>query len=367
MKRVLIIKMSSMGDVIHTLPALTDAQRVFPDIQFDWVVEPGFAEIPHWHPAVKNVLPISLRRWRKEPWQCFRQGEWQAFIRKLRYTTYDAVIDAQGLVKSALVARFSKGTTYGLGYKSTRGKFVSIAYQHAFDVAQNQHAVEKTRELFAQVFNYQHPKKAPDYGIDKKKLADISYGDNTVIFLHGTTWVTKHWPQHYWQALAYLVSQQGFHVLLPWGNDKELQRAQSIKMYCQERGIVNAPEVLPKLSLGEITSLLAKAKGVVGVDTGFSHIAAAMAVPTISLYGPTDPLLIGAYGPNQQHLKVSTSCAPCFGRECKLGTNFATLPPCFETLPPEKVYQVLMQAMVKPSSPNSIFKFAENEQNGSDT
>ncbi len=366
MKRVLLIKMSSMGDVIHTLPALTDAQRVFPDIQFDWVVEPGFAEIPHWHPAVKNVLQASIRRWRKDPWQSFKQGEWQTFLRKLRYTTYDAVIDAQGLVKSALVTRFAKGPTYGLGYKSTRGKLVSIAYQHAFDVAQDQHAVEKTRQLFSQVFHYPHPKTVPDYGIDKKRLADISYGENTVIFLHGTTWVTKHWPQQYWQELAYLVGQQGLRVLLPWGNDKELQRAQSIRTFCQQRGGSNLPEVLPKLTLGEITSLLSKAKGIVGVDTGFSHIAAAMAVPTISLYGPTDPALIGAYGPNQQHLKVNAPCAPCFGRECKLGTDFATIPPCFETLPAEKVYHALMKIIVKSHQIN-FFEPAEKEQNGSDT
>lgn len=365
MKRVLIIKMSSMGDVIHTLPALTDAKKAFPDIQFDWVVEPNFAEIPHWHPAVKNVIPASIRHWRKDPWQSFKEGLWQGFVRKLRYTAYDAVIDAQGLVKSALVARLARGKIFGLGYGSTRGKFVSIAYHKAFDVKKHQHAVEKIRQLFAQALNYSLPKEAPDYGIDKKRLGDISYAQNTVIFLHGTTWATKHWPERYWQELAYLVTQSGFQVLLPWGNDVEYQRAENIKTHCQENKCQALPIVLPKLSLGEITSLLANAKGVVAVDTGLCHIAAAMAVPTISLYGPTDPGLTGAYGPNQQHLKVNMSCSPCLGRECKQGNTFAIQPPCFETLPPKKVYQMLIEA-INGTHSQDLIKQTEKEQHGSD-
>ena len=99
--RVLLVKTSSLGDVIHTLPALTDAQRAIPGIQFDWVVEEGFAEIPAWHPAVAQVIPVAIRRWRKHPLQTLRSGEWRRFKARLRETHYDLVIDAQGLLKSA--------------------------------------------------------------------------------------------------------------------------------------------------------------------------------------------------------------------------------------------------------------------------
>jgi heptosyltransferase-1 len=282
---------------------------------------------------------------RQTPWQSFKKGEWQTLIKQLQYTTYDAVIDAQGLFKSAMVAKFAKGPCYGFSRASVRDAIACFAYDSKVTVPIGGHAVEKVRQLFAQVLQYSAPTTAPDYGIDKQCLTPMSLGDNTVIFLHGTTWPTKHWPESYWCQLGYLVAKKGLQVLLPWGNEAEKLRAQRISQYCQDKGLSLIPEVLPKLSLAQITSLIAKAKGIVAVDTGLGHIAAAMAAPTISLYGPTDPRLTGAYGPSQQHLKVNASCAPCFGRECKLGTNFELLPPCFESLSPEYVFQALMQSM----------------------
>ncbi|MBS0290247.1 MAG: lipopolysaccharide heptosyltransferase I [Proteobacteria bacterium] len=344
MKRVLIIKMSSMGDVIHTLPALTDVSNIYPNIIFDWIVEPGFAEVPRWHKSVNTVIEAPLRRLRKTPWQALQSGEWIKLISAIRHTTYDAIIDAQGLIKSALVAQFAKGPVWGFDRKSVRDPVASLLYRNKVNVEKQQHAVEKVRQLFAKIFQYE-VNTLPDYGIDKNRLVNISYGDNTVIFLHGTTWTTKHWPASYWCQLAAKVSSQGFQVLLPWGNDVENQRAKLIRQYCEQKHCGLLPIVLPKLCLGEITSLIAKAKGIVAVDTGLGHIAAAMAVPTVSLYGSTDPRLTGAYGPLQYHLKVDASCSPCLSRECKKGTQFAINPPCFESLPPEKVWQALSGAM----------------------
>ncbi len=346
MKRVLIVKMSSMGDVIHTLPALTDARNIYPDIEFDWVVEPSFAEIPKWHKAVKTVIPAPLRKLRKAPWQTFMQGEWHALHKRLCYTSYDAVIDAQGLVKSALVAKFAQGQRFGFDRSSAREGIASVIYHKKIAVPKGQHAVERVRQLFANIFHYPNPTTPPDYGIDKQRLADISYGNKTILFLHGTTWPTKHWPENYWCLLAHRAASEGYQVLLPWGNDNEKSRAEKIKQYCYENAIDLLPEVLPKLSLGELTSLIAKARGIVAVDTGLGHVAAAMAVPTVSLYGPTDPKLTGAYGPKQHHLQVQASCSPCLARVCKQGTHFAVMPPCFESLSPEKVWNALLSAMV---------------------
>ncbi len=340
-KRVLIIKMSSMGDVIHTLPALTDAQQAFPHMVFDWVVEPGFAEIPRWHKAVEEVIPVSLRKWRKHPWQAFKQGEWQAFIKKLRHVTYDAVIDAQGLVKSALVTRLAKGPRFGLNRQSARESMASMLYQQKVDVVFAQHAVVRMRQIFSQALGYPYPLALPDYGIDRTRLASTTFGENTILFLHGTTWPTKHWPVSYWQQLGRLAIQAGFDVLLPWGNETERLRAEHIKDFSQSARI----RVLPKLSLGEITSLISRAKGIVAVDTGLGHVCAAMAAPTVSLYGPTNPDLTGAYGPNQHHLRANFPCAPCLSRDCLQGQDFAIMPPCFETIPPEKVWHQLLNSM----------------------
>lgn len=352
MKRVLIIKMSSMGDVIHTLPALTDAQASLGDIQFDWVIEPGFAEVPQWHPAVNQIYTIPLREWRKKPWQTFKEGEWKKFFQTLRQTHYDAVIDAQGLVKSALITRFAKGERFGPNYHCAREPLASLAYHKPLKVAKvsEQHAVQRMRHLFASALKYPLPQSTPDYGIDKSRLAMLPSTielNNSLLFLHGTTWSTKHWPQAYWQALGVLASRAGYHVLLPWGNETEYRRAESIRDFAKEKGLSLLPQVLPKLSLSEITSLLAKAKGAIAVDTGLGHIAAAMATPTVSIYGPTDPRLTGAHGASQVHLSAHFPCAPCFSRKCRKGENAVVQPPCFEAVPPESVWKAFTQLITQ--------------------
>jgi len=345
MKKILIVKMSSMGDVIHTMPALTDARGAYPDIQFDWVVEPGFEQIPSWHPAVNQVIAAPLRRFRKMPWQSFKDGEWNRFIKQLRKNRYDLVIDAQGLLKSAIVASIAKGKRVGLDYRSAREKCASFFYQQQVTVPWQQHAVERVRQLFARALGYSLPKTPPQYGIDASRLPAVSHGTNTVLFLHGTTWTTKHWPQPFWEQLAHIVADKGFQVLLPWGNEVEKARALAIKQYCEKHLTTMVPIVLPKHSLAELTTLLSQAKGVVAVDTGLGHMAAAMAVPTVSLYGPTSAALTGAYGPWQQHLNSTLACSPCLGRECKQGNAFTITPPCFESIAPRTVWQNLQKLM----------------------
>lgn len=347
MKRVLIVKMSSMGDVIHTLPALTDVHQRYPDIEFDWVVEPGFAEIPLWHKAVKNVIKAPLRRFRQSPWQTYQAKEWHQLVKQLGYTHYDKVIDAQGLVKSALISLFTKGERCGFDNKSAKEPIASLSYHHRHFVAKDQHAVVRVRQLFAKCFDYDVPTTPPDYGINPEKLATLSYGDNTLIFLHGTTWPTKHWPEQYWCELASMACNAGYTILLPWGNEREHERAKAIKQFCDKQGLTQCI-VLPKLSLAQITSLIAKSKAVVAVDTGLGHVSAAMATPTISLYGPTSPALTGAYGPHQHHLTVDASCSPCFSKTCLRGKQFEIMPPCFESISPLKVWQALEKALPMP-------------------
>lgn len=331
--RVLIIKMSSMGDVIHTLPALTDAGRAIKDIQFDWVVEENFQEIPRWHPLVRDTFPIALRRWRKNIFSAQTRREWKAFKDKVRENKYDLIIDAQGLLKSALVSRMVKGTRVGLDYHSAREPLASFFYQRKYLVKKKQHAVTRLRQLFSQALGYSLPESVPDYGVDRNSFRGMNSQENYLVFLHGTTWQTKHWPEEYWMTLATMAAQNGYRIKLPWGNANEQERAQRIAANC------DAVEVLPKSSLREMAGILASAKAVVAVDTGLCHLAAALDVPTISLYGPTNSKLTGALGHSQIHLQADFSCSPCLSRECHFqgAANFAVQPPCFTTLSPAMV------------------------------
>ena len=298
--RVLIVKISSLGDVIHTLPAVTDAVAANPNVKFDWLVEEGFAEVPAWHPAVDQVIPVALRRWRENRWQSWRSGEWSAFRKQLAAQSYDLVIDAQGLVKSACLSRLATGPVAGMDKTSAREPLASLFYRQRFPVAKGQHAVERTRQLFAQALGYPVPDDIGQYGMDRSRLAaDATFPDEPyLVFLHGTTRDDKHWPEPYWRELASRIVESGYKVLLPWGNDVERQRAEYI---AQGHDDVT---VLPRLNLAGVAHAIMRAKGVVAVDTGLGHLTAALDVPAVSLYGPTSPELVGTYGRNQCHLEA---------------------------------------------------------------
>ncbi|TVP87747.1 MAG: lipopolysaccharide heptosyltransferase I [Pseudomonadaceae bacterium] len=308
--RVLLIKTSSLGDVIHTLPALTDAARAIPGIQFDWVVEEGFAEIPRWHPAVAEVIPVAIRRWRKNLLTTWRSGEWRACKQRLGAQPYDLIIDAQGLVKSAWLTRYAQGPVAGLDRASAREPFASRFYDRPQAVAWGQHAVERVRQLFAAALNYPLPDGIGDYGLDLQQLGLPDKTEPYLVFLHGTTWDSKHWPELYWRQLAERAIAEGLQVCLPWGNSAEQARA--------ERVAADLPgvSVLPKLNLAGVAGVLAGAKACVAVDTGLGHLAAALDVPTLSLFGPTNPGFTGAYGARQQHLASDFACAPCLRKQC---------------------------------------------------
>lgn len=296
--RVLVIKTTSMGDVIHTLPALTDAAKAIPGIRFDWVVEEGFDEIPAWHPAVDQVIKVALRRWRKTLFSSLRGPEWKQFRQQVKRTHYDCVIDAQGLLKSAWLTRYVKAPVFGLDRQSVREPLASIAYNHRVRVPKAMHAVERTRHLFAKALGYKKPETKGDYGLDKKRFKYSGPANKNVVFLHGTTKRSKHWPDSYWQQLAAFATSAGYRVYLPWGNNTEKQRATTIANSCE------GAEVLPKLNIQGVAAVLSRTDGVVAVDTGLGHLAAALDVPAISLYGPTSPDLVGAYGLSQCHLSA---------------------------------------------------------------
>lgn len=301
---VLLIKMSSMGDVIHTLPALTDAMNAIPHLEIDWVVEPAFADIPAWHPAVKKIIPIALRHWRKNIFKQSTLSEIKTFYKTLREKKYDVIIDAQGLLKSAIVAKLAHGKIHGLDKQSAREPISSFFYAEKYNVNKNQHAVTRTRALFSKIFGYTFSGEA-NYQINPKQLPMINFEieKKYFVFLHGTTWKTKHYPEMNWKKLIADAAQKNIPVYLPWGNEKEKNRAEKLATNNS-----NA-HVLPTLSIAQLATVLKNASGVVAVDTGLGHLCAALSTPTISLYGPTDPNKVGALGQNQIHLRSQNPTA----------------------------------------------------------
>lgn len=296
--RVLIVKTSSMGDVLHTLPSLTDAMRAIPGIRFDWVVEEGFAQIPTWHEAVDRVIPVAIRRWRKAWFSAPIKAERQAFRDAVRLQHYDAIIDAQGLVKSAaLVTRLGRGVKHGMDWQTAREPLASLFYNRRHHIAKDQHAVERIRELFAKSLCYAKPDAQGDYAIAQRFLLEGKDAQKPYfIFLHATTRDDKHWPESHWKALIQLLADQDIEIRLPWGAPHEEARAKRLA-----EGSANVT-VLPRMSLENVARQLANAKQIVSVDTGLSHLSAALSRPNVTLYGPTDPGLIGGYGQNQHYL-----------------------------------------------------------------
>lgn len=314
--RVLIIKTSSLGDVIHTLPAITDAASILEDVKFDWAVEEGFAEIPDWHPAVDEVIPVAIRRWRKQPLESLRGPEWRHCKRLLSRNHYDAVIDAQGLIKSAWLTRYVAAPRWGFDNKSAREPLASMAYHHKVPVSRELHAVERIRRLFAAALRYRLPEAKGTYGIDPELFGDGTNQEPNLICLHGTARDEKLWPEGHWQALVKQAVTAGFRVSLPWGNEEERERAVRIAT-AGERAFV-----LPRLNLKSLAALLVRASGVVAVDTGLGHLAAALGVPAVSLYGPTSPDKVGTYGANQLHLHN-----PDAGGKKRAGDQMSALSP----------------------------------------
>ncbi len=298
--RVLLVKTSSMGDVLHSLPALTDAEKSLPDVRFDWVVEEGFAQIPGWHSTVDHIIPVAIRRWRKNWFSPEIRTERRLFREKLKLHQYNAIIDAQGLLKSAfLVTRLAYGPKHGYDRRSIREPLASFFYDCCHAVSKQQHAVERIRELFAVSLGYTKPAAQGDYGIARHFLNQPPENQsNYLVFLHATTRDEKHWPESHWRQLITEIQPTGVRIKLPWGAEHEYQRALRLAE--------NFPhvEVLPKLTLAQVAQELAGAKAVVSVDTGLSHLTAALDRPNITLFGPTDPGLIGGYGKEQISLKA---------------------------------------------------------------
>ena len=346
--RLLVVRTSSLGDVLLTLPALSDAVRALPGLRVDWLVEEGFSEIPAWHPAVERTIPVALRRWRRQVgWRTGR--ELVQSLRALRGVRYDLVLDAQGLMKSALLTRMVRGTRCGPDRASAREAAASLVYQQRVSITDADHALDRTRHLFASCLGYPLPVGTADYGIDTGRLPQRGAPPTApyVAFVHGTTWESKLWPQNHWRVLAGLVHAAGYEVVLPSGNAEERRRAEHLA------GTVTGVRVLPPTNLGEAAAWLLGATVVVAVDSGLAHLAAAVGSPVVALYGATDPRRTGTRGTQQYHLRADYPCSPCLARRCRLPDEGTARPACFTTVPPERVWSTLAPILTQQEAKNS--------------
>lgn len=311
--KVLIIKITSMGDIIHTLPALTAAKAAHPSAQFDWVVAPEFADLLLLHSGVHQAIPCPLRRWRGRYWQALCQGEVTAFMRALRGSHYDVIIDAQAALKTGLMARLARGTAHGYDAQSVREYGAHWGYQQRHAVSPALHAIDRVQQLFAHALDYAAPlDDRPDYGLVRQRLpaAPVSLPARYVVAIPNTTWPTKHWPESQWMGLLAALQRIDIPVLVPWGSAHEHQRALRWSEQCSH------VRVLPKMNLRDCAAVLAQASATISVDTGLGHLAAALNTPSIHLYGPTHPEKIGARGYRQQLLQAPLRCNPRCKRIC---------------------------------------------------
>ena len=287
--RVLLVKTSSLGDVVHNLPVASDIHRVFPDARIDWVVEENFAEIPRLHPAVADVIPVAVRRWRKSPWSPATWREITAYRRAVTADFHDAVVDTQGLLKSALLARWAKARLCGHAADSAREPLAARFYQRRYSVDKRLHAVTRNRLLAAMALDYSLDALPLDYGIAAPPLAApwLPAGRYAVL-LTATSRSDKEWPEAAWRSLSAALIDAGLSCVLPGGTPAERARAARLAAMLG-RGAVAAPA----MNLTELSRLLAGTALVVGVDTGLVHLAAALGRPTIALYCASAPALTG--------------------------------------------------------------------------
>ena len=288
--RILIVKTSSLGDVIHNLPVLSDIRRHFPDAEIDWCVEESFSAIPRLHPGVGMIIPVAIRRWRKNLLKAATWREIAEFRRLLQARAYDAVVDTQGLLKSALIASQATGPVLGYAADSAREPLAARCYDRRFHVSRELHAVLRNLRLAGAALGYTAASE-PDYGIEAHAAGfDWLPHRPYVVFLTATSRDDKLWPEANWLALGQRLNSLGLSVVLPGGSIVERERASRLAA-----GIPGAVAA-PSMNIPDLASLLAGARAAVGVDTGLTHLAVALKVPTVALYTATDPGLTGVLG-----------------------------------------------------------------------
>ncbi|HSN19529.1 MAG TPA: lipopolysaccharide heptosyltransferase I [Usitatibacter sp.] len=289
--RILLVKLSSLGDVVHLLPAVTDLAAWAPQAEIAWAVESAYAELVRLHSAVARAIPVPLRRLRDAPLSPAAWKAVRASRAALREQAWDYVVDAQGLLKSACVSRWARSVAFGPDASSARERLAARFYDVKIAVERGIHAVERNRILLAQVFGYatQGPAR---YGLAAPaERPSWAPSGRYAVLLHAASRADKRWPDERWTALAKRMAADGYALVFPGGSEAERRAAGRLA-----HAVGDAAIAAPPMTLAEAAALLAHASGVVGVDTGLTHLAVALAVPTVGIYCATSPQLTGLHG-----------------------------------------------------------------------
>jgi heptosyltransferase I len=297
--KVLIVKTSSMGDVVHSFPAVEDARRNIPGIAFDWCVEEAFADIVGLHPGIGTIHCVAIRRWRKALLSAPTWREAANLRRSLKGSRYDLVLDAQGLLKSAVVARLAAAPVAGFDRSSAREPAASILYTRRYAVPRRHHAIDRTRLLFGQALGYAPDLSTTDWGIKPPEGGSLAAPGPTAFLLHGTSRADKKWPAEAWIETARQLSARGLTPVTTFADAAERALAEAIG-----KAVPNSV-IVPKSRLAEIAAIIGRSALVIGADTGLMHLAGAFGLPTVGIFVTTEPGLTAPRGAFTSALRAS--------------------------------------------------------------
>lgn len=340
--KILLVKTSSLGDVAHTLMAIREAKQQRPELVIDWLVEEGFtavAQLAQQDGYVAQVIPIAFRQWRKKkPFGILGHSKIRELKTQLKAANYDLVIDAQGLLKSAYLSRLAGVPISGFDRQSAREGLASYAYTNRYAVGKHQHAIHRLRKLFAQALNYR---------LAEWQMSQVPFNADkqpTILLVHATTWDNKCYPINRWRELVQQLTEQGYRILLPQYNTAEFENASAIAQDFE------AVDILPKQTIASLITTMQSVSAVISVDTGLAHLASYLQIPTVALFGPTNPRLTGVLGRNSQNLSGQVACAPCMKRKCyRQGKTRSQQQqaPCMDAINSETIKSVLQQLKVQ--------------------
>ena len=287
-----------MGDLMHALPAITEAKNKIKDITIDWVVDKNFKSVPEWHPAVNQTIQTNHREWKLNILSNNSRKEIRKVINTINSGDYDVIIDMQNNLKSAFLSFLIKNQVTGLDAKSSREFPSHLAYKKKFNISKTFHAIDRQKELLAKALDYETDKSSIKYGITKEKFCRPHFDlpERYVVCVQNASWETKQWSVDNWKKLLIGLKSHNLNFLFPSGNYQEYERASEI---CSISDNAIAMDILP---LDTIAYILDRADFAICSDTGLAHLSAVTGTKSLTLYGPTKTSLIGTMAENQSHL-----------------------------------------------------------------
>lgn len=291
--KVLIVKTSSMGDIIHALPVAHDIKAALPSCELHWVAEESFREIPRLAPGVEKTHVTAFRRWRKHLFSSDVRAEIAALKAQLQAEHFDLVLDIQGLLRSGIVCHWTKAPTSGYTWKTAREPLASLFYDRRLDLPEEMGAVRRYRVAAAQALGYTIDEEHPRFGLVSRETSYLTEGLPYVALAVNTSRDEKLWPAEHWVALANGLRAQGLRSALFWGSERERVRVEAIAEKISDAVVV------PRMGLEKTAATLAGAVGVIGVDTGLTHLGAAFGRPSVGIFvsTPTQTLKLFGDGP----------------------------------------------------------------------